>query len=322
METVTSHDGFTVTSQGETAEEMRAALAQPEPTTEDPAPEPEPEPEPKPAAVAKPAEPAKIDKSTRAGKKASIQQEIDALVGTKHHTEREVEAARTELQRLRSEQQQISQQRQEPAKPQAPQTFPSYQEMLAKNADLTPEQWLDQRDEWRDNRKAQMEMARSSEERHFKKVQALNGRIETIEVLEPGFWDTVKPYADRLVPARELQPGQQPTAINAIADVVLDSDIPDKFLRHFRDNPADFQRLSTLHPVQVFREMGKLEKSLEAATSTGPASKAPVVSQANPPLKPVSGSPVISDDDGTPEGDLPVDEFFRRRTAQERARRR
>ncbi len=115
METVTSHDGFTVTSSDESAEDMRSALAQPEPVPE---PEPDPEPEPvKPAAVA---EPKPIDKSTRAGKKASIQQEIDALVGTKHHTEREVEAARTELARLRHEYTELNRQRpqQEHAKPQ------------------------------------------------------------------------------------------------------------------------------------------------------------------------------------------------------------
>ncbi len=319
METVTSHDGFTVTSSGESADDMRAAMAQPEPV-----PEPEPEPEPEPKTVAAAPEPkAPTDKRTRAGKKNSIQEEIDALVGTKHHTEREVEAAKSELARLQTELQTLSQRRPaaEPEKQAAPQTFQSYQDMLAKNAELTPEQWLDQRDEWRDNRKAQLESARIAETQHATRVKTFDERVRTAEAVEPGFWASVKPFADLLVPAKELRPGQPITGANAIADVVLDSDISDKLLRHFRDNPADFQRLSTLHPVQVFREMGKLERTLDAASSTGPAPKASIISQASAPLKPVSASPVINDGE-TPEEDLPFDEFARRRNSKERSRRR
>ncbi len=313
MASVSTDDGFTVTSSDESAEDMRTALAAPEPA-DTPEPEPDPEPEPKPAAVEAKTDAKPVDKRTREGRKQSIQQEIDELTTAKHSTAREVESARAELERLRSELSSVSRPAQ--AAPALPDKFPSYEDALKSKADLTPEQWLDARDDWRDMRKAQQDAARSAEQTHQTRVQGFNEKIRMVEAAEPGFWESVNSFAATLVPARELPPGQKPTARNVIADVIIESDKPDALLKHFRDHPEDLQRISALpRTVDAFRQMGKLEARLEAASSTGPASQTPVVSQAKPPLKPVSGSPSISDD--APDDDEPFEKHYKRENARD-----
>jgi hypothetical protein len=66
----------------------------------------------------------------------------------------------------------------------------------------------------------------------------------------------------------------------------------------------------------AIREMGKLEARLDAALPTGSASKAPIISQAKPPLKPVSGSPVVSDERAD-EDDEPFEKFFKKGNAND-----
>ena len=312
MESITS-DGFTISSSGETADEMRAAIAG---NTPEPEPVPEPEPEPKPAAV----EPEKKTAKPRSDPYARVKQATAEAAEAKREREqiaRERDDARAEATRYREEAARIAAWAAAPREPVAsppPERFPSYQEMAATKPELTPEQWLDARDEWRDAKKAETEGRRRAEESHQQRVGTFRSKITAVETAEPGFWAGLGGFTASLVPARELPPGAQLTGRNAIADVIIDSDAPDKLLRHFRDDPADFQRISTLHPMLAIRELGKLEARLDAASSTGPASKAPVISQAKPPLKPVSGSPVVSDDSAE-DDDQPFEQFFKKGNA-------
>ena len=83
-------------------------------------------------------------------------------------------------------------------------------------------------------------------------------------------------------------------------------------------NPDDAQRISTLHPAETYREMGKLEARLEAASSTtensGPAR---VVSSAKAPIKPLGTSPPAENPFEITD-DLSVDEHIRRMNASDR----
>ncbi len=320
MATVTSADGFDVTSAHESEEDMRVALEIPEP------PEvPDGEPEPKPAAVAE--EPKPAEKPRAAKPRDDAFARVKDATAKEAAAKRERDEARAELDRLKAENARLSSQYQapredpKPSAPPAPEKFPSYQEMLEKNAELTPEQWLDQRDDWRDQQRAAVQARHASEAAYQSHLKRLNDRISAIEKDEPGFWSRVQPLAQRLVPSMEVPKGQRITGVNALADRILKSEKQPELLRHFTDNPTDFQRISTLHPEDFYWEMGKLEARLEAAPATGSARQAPVVSQANAPLKPVSASPPISDD-GVSEEDLPFDEFARRRNAKERSARR
>ena len=89
-----------------------------------------------------------------------------------------------------------------------------------------------------------------------------------------------------------------------------------QILQWLSANPDESQRLSTLHPAETYREMGKLEARLEAASSTkrGPAR---VVSSAKAPIKPLGTSPPV-DDPFEITDDLSMDEHFRRMNASDR----
>jgi len=90
-----------------------------------------------------------------------------------------------------------------------------------------------------------------------------------------------------------------------------------EILKWLSAHPDDAQRLSTLHPAETYREMGKLEARLEAASSTGSSGPARVVSSAKAPIKPLGTSPPIEDPFEITD-DLSMDEHFRRMNAADR----
>jgi len=91
-----------------------------------------------------------------------------------------------------------------------------------------------------------------------------------------------------------------------------------EILQWLSAHPDDSQRLSTLHPVEVYREMGKLEERLSAASAPlgGPAR---VISHAKPPIQPLGSSPHTPDATDVTD-DLSFDEHFKRMNAADRKR--
>ena len=90
-----------------------------------------------------------------------------------------------------------------------------------------------------------------------------------------------------------------------------------EILKWLSAHPDDAQRLSTLHPAETYREMGKLEARLEAASSTVSSGPARVVSSAKAPIKPLGTSPPVEDPFAITD-DLSMDEHFRRMNAADR----
>ena len=88
-------------------------------------------------------------------------------------------------------------------------------------------------------------------------------------------------------------------------------------LQWLSEHPDDAQRISTLHPAETYREMGKLEARLEAASSTEKSGPARVVSSAKAPIKPLGTSPPAEDPFAITD-DLSMDEHFRRMNAADR----
>jgi hypothetical protein len=88
-------------------------------------------------------------------------------------------------------------------------------------------------------------------------------------------------------------------------------------LQWLSEHPDDAQRLSTLHPAETYREMGKLEARLEAASPTVSSGPARVVSSAKAPIKPLGTSPPVEDPFEITD-DLSMDEHFRRMNAADR----
>jgi hypothetical protein len=97
--------------------------------------------------------------------------------------------------------------------------------------------------------------------------------------------------------------------------LTMESPVGTELLRYLSSHQDESQRLSTLHPVEVYREMGKLEERLGAASEV--RGSAPVVSHAKPPIKPLGSSPHTPDADAVTD-ELSFDEHFRRMNAADR----
>lgn len=108
---------------------------------------------------------------------------------------------------------------------------------------------------------------------------------------------------------------------NIVAEVFfqVDPDHPRELIEELA-KPEIRQRIATLPPEQMFRELAKLDARL--GTAHVPASvPAPPVSKAKPPIRPVESSPVASDPYDLAD-DLSPEEYIRRANARERAARR
>lgn len=101
-------------------------------------------------------------------------------------------------------------------------------------------------------------------------------------------------------------------------DIIADSEIGPEMLEHLSNHQTLAQRISTLHPAEVAREMGKIEGQLSAkpAASSGTAVP-PVISSAKRPVQPVGGSQKQVSDDDADEEDLPIEEFISRGNKRE-----
>lgn len=103
--------------------------------------------------------------------------------------------------------------------------------------------------------------------------------------------------------------------------VIKESPVGIELLTWLSDHQEDAQRLSTLHPGEVLRELGKLEARLDAASPRGPALPVvPAVSHAKPPIKPLGTSPQSPDPYDTTD-ETPTEEWIRRENVKERRER-
>tara|TARA_R110000744_G_scaffold97517_1_gene188443 strand:+ start:959 stop:1870 length:912 start_codon:yes stop_codon:yes gene_type:complete len=128
-------------------------------------------------------------------------------------------------------------------------------------------------------------------------------------------------WTDKLTAARENNPDfdseldlDTPMSL-PMQHLVKDSPVGVEIIQWLSANPQESQRLSTLHPAETYREMGKIEGRLEAVSNTsGPAR---VVSSARAPIKPLGTSPHAADPLAITD-DLSMDEHFRRMNAVDR----
>lgn len=107
---------------------------------------------------------------------------------------------------------------------------------------------------------------------------------------DPDFWERQNETVVQLKPFSVLTEEEKQTAgpLNALADHFLVSDKAPALIEYFSGKPDELQRLSTLHPGNFWRELGRIEERLSAATT---ASAPPPVSKAAPPARPVTGGP-------------------------------
>lgn len=108
----------------------------------------------------------------------------------------------------------------------------------------------------------------------------------------------------------QLAPGEQATGENWVAnELVFSPESAPALMLHFTAHPEDLQRIAALPtPRAVSREMAKLEARLDAATSGPSTRREEQVSRAAPPVKPVTGSPYVTESDEYRPG-MTLDEY-------------
>lgn len=288
-------------------------------------------PEEKPAAAAKPAP---AEKKPR----HDAQARIDELTRLRREAERRAEEAE---RRASERERELADLRKpaakEPAKePAKAERFPTYEAFLKTNPDASLEDYMDARDDWRDQRAAAATKQTAEAERLDQSFQTRVGgfrqkfadAIKTDESvrerIDPALFG-VKPYssltaADHAI-IKNISDERERNLVAFrcfLADQWIDSEHPIALLEHLSD-PDNFQRLAALPPNQVIRELAKLESGFSAASAParGPAEKPKAVSQAPAPIKPLKSTPHQSED-AEPGDDASDDEWARWEIARQK----
>jgi|TARA_R110000824_G_scaffold80036_3_gene201591 hypothetical protein len=153
----------------------------------------------------------------------------------------------------------------------------------------------------RDAQKSSAEEAQRQQDRDSSQISKWNDRLTKARSENPEFDDSLNLDTPMSLPMQHL---------------AMESPQGVEILQWLSANPKESQRISTLHPAETYREMGKIEARLEAAP---PRASARAVSNAKPPIRPLGTSPHVADDFAITD-DLSFDEHFRRANAEDRAR--
>lgn len=302
-----------------------------EPPTETPVTPPA-----EPVAETKPVEPAAVEP-----KKAKPREDPEARIGQaiarQRDAERRAEAAERRAEERERELATLRTPKSAPTVSDDPEPDPADQQKYPEGQ--FDRQFIKDQTRWETRQEFKVKEAADREQHADNEQQRA---IQTIGTkLKPLFQkaiegdDTFKARVERLVEATPLSllTHKQRQAINELppqeradtlfrahlADHWTDSDHPVELLE-FLSDPAEFQRLATLPPTKVSRELAKLETRFGAASPPAPAPAASVpVSKAKSPIRPVETSAAVSDDE--PGDNASDDEWFRWRQAHGKRRR-
>ena len=117
-------------------------------------------------------------------------------------------------------------------------------------------------------------------------------------------------YEQVLEQAQENGMDFNPALVEDFNECILTSPVSAEMTYALMKDPVEFERLNTLSPRELTKELGKLEARIQAAQRPG----AKPVSNAPAPIKPVSGRAVASKDLNSP--DLSIDDWMKQRKAQ------
>ena len=284
---------ITIDSNHETVDQIQSAFAD------------DPVPESPQAAVSADAGSVEKPVEKRRSRSESASEAVSAAVGKQRAAERRAEAAEARIAELSR-----------PPEP-AP-APPAHGSEWARFKDMPGVPTVDQFDAYEDYSMAMATFVsdvRDEERQTQRQERDQQSRVQQYQTQMDTAW------TDRLTAARSKNPNldaelnpDTPMSL-PMQHLVKDSPLGIELLQWLSAHPDESQRLSTLHPADTYREMGKLEGRLEAASS--PRGPARVVSNARAPIKPLGTSPPVSDPFEISD-DLSMDEHFRRMNAADR----
>jgi fused signal recognition particle receptor len=169
---------------------------------------------------------------------------------------------------------------------------------------------------------AAKQAAQRGEEAKAQRFRTFAERWQKAAEANPEFVDRVKESEVGNVRPVSAYPREEWSALPAeekarafVAEEIISSDVAPRLLLHLSEHPEEFQRIASLPPHEVVRQIAILETRLNAA----PAGTAQAeVSKAKPPIRPVMGSPHTATDEEPDDPDAYIawaNARDRRRTA-------
>lgn len=258
------------------------------------------------------------------------QARIDEITAKHREAERRADAAERELQALRRPTTveppktaiappvtAIADWERYKAMPEAPKldAFQSYEDWQTALAVFVADARYDER---RDSER-QAEARTRREAADADRAKGFTERWTAAQAADPEFIKQVDPRLLETPRLSALPLGTKATFGNFLVEQLFDADHPKELALHL-SNPETVQRLATLPPETVIRELAKFDASVgtPAASSTGPAVPPPA-SKAKPVFKPVTGSAQIGDG-LTADDSTPIEEFVRVENLKDRRR--
>lgn len=316
--TTVEHDGYSVTSNTETADAMHAAFAVPAAAAETPEGAQPSGLNTDDASVADDAPPVSTAPPVTEDAKRNRREDPKLAIKEARAKERDAERRAEVAERERDELKARMAQPPPPARPAAPAAAAPAAAIDESDPEpnyvdgTSPSDFVKAHSRW-----AARQEVKASETRREQQWQA-----QQLRQAAEARWT---PFVERMLELRKdtaFAAGLAPEIrdINfeqrtPVTDAIIDSANPKAVLQYLSDHPQDFQRLATLHPVLAIREMARIEERL--AAGPGSATAPPVLSNAKPPIPALGGSPHVSDA-SVDEADLPTDEFIRRGNERDR----
>lgn len=195
--------------------------------------------------------------------KSFTQAELDAIV-QKEKAKAEAKAYRRAARESREAFQQSLTVQQPPAQ--------QADQMPKRENFASDEDWLNARDDWRDQKRVQ----------EARQAQMQNQTRQVVSRTESLYAEAQK------LPGFDREEFDQLPITQAMAASLLESDVAPKVMAFMQSNPAEVERISKLSPARQAAEIGKIEDKVSAA---------PAVSRAPPPIKPVGARGAASNGD-------------------------
>ena len=149
----------------------------------------------------------------------------------------------------------------------------------------------------RDERR-QADEARATAERETARTNQLRERNTTFSnrlreaSAEPGFREALTHDVMSLRPSDAIEPGERPSALNALADEIVSSEVGPYLLRHFSEHPDELRRFAAMQtPAELLRAFVRVEADVKGrrASAAPPAAPPPAISSAPPPPASLEG---------------------------------
>lgn len=296
-----THDGMTVESSSQTADQIREAFEIPDAVVET-----------APPADAVDAPPAEVKPNPRKDPRARVEQATaTAAEAKRERDEAKAEAAELKTRLAALEARQAP--KVEPTKPVLPPVeakptvdqFDNYEDFVEARA-----RWAS-RQEWNEREQLRLEHQASQAREHTVREvdRQFSERYNAVLAEDPDFPSKVDPRLLNTPRSGVLKDPSQATFGNFLVERVFKAAHPKEMLLHLSDI-ATVQRLATLPPDEVIGELAYFDRSIGAASPSGPAPIAPPVSKAKAPIQPL-GSSHVTAPDAEPGDDAPIEQHIK-----------